>query len=80
VPTLTPGADHPSARRRYSLGRRHYSQPPSEIELRAWHATIGPLHELGLTPMGVPLDIILDLYAVSDDHLRRSLDTLWDAA
>lgn len=62
------------------VGVRGDPPPHSERDLRAWRRAIYHLNELGLNPMGVPLDVILELYAIGDDNLRRSLDTLWDAA
>lgn len=81
--TVTRGAGNTSARTPYSCGRRR-NPPPTDaqrrdIELRAWRRTIDHLNSLGLTPMGVPADVIRELYAISDDNWRRIQDPMWGA-
>jgi hypothetical protein len=70
-----------------SCGVRGDPPQRSERDLRAWRRTIDHLRERGLTPLGVPDDVITALDALSDpfsdslsdDHLRRILD-LWGQA
>lgn len=47
------------------------------IELRAWRRTIDHLNSLGLTPMGVPADVMRELWAISDATWRRIVDSMW---
>jgi hypothetical protein len=63
-----------------SVGVRGDPTSQSERDLRAWQRTIRHLDERGLTPLGVPIHVVMELYAIGDDDLLRVLDTLWDAA
>lgn len=53
--------NHPSARSRYFLGGGQYS-PPTDRDVRAWRDTILHLDDLGFPPLGVPIDVLLELY------------------
>ena len=57
------------------VGRRNSL---SACDVRAWRRTINHLDELGLTALGRPLGVLMQLYAISDDELVRALDTIWD--
>lgn len=71
-----------------SVGSRGDPAPQrSERDLRAWRRTIDHLTDRGLTPIGVPDDVITALDglsdpfadSLSDENLRSILD-MWSAA
>jgi hypothetical protein len=64
---------------RHCFGARRYS-PPSERDVQAWCRAIYHLDGLGLPALGVPLEVLMELYAIADDRLVRALDTIWDTA
>ena len=72
-----------TSERTLSCGRRRKPLTGAElreIDLRAWRKTIDHLNRLGLTPIGVPANVMRELYAISDDNWRRIQDRMWGAA